>query len=217
MKKDQSQPAGRVPLEMLSVIIPARNEEGCIASTVEHLYVELRLHGIEHEIVVVDDGSTDNTWKVLTGTSPRVPTLRAIQNTGQHGFGRAVTFGFDHMRGDAAVIMMADESDDCRDVVSYWWLLKEGWDAVFGSRFIRGGGLIDYPFHKWILNRLANLFLKILFHSGFNDTTNAFKAYRRTVIEGCRPFLAPHFNGRPAGSFPAVTAPLWVRNESRSH
>jgi len=194
MKKNQHQPVSREPLRMLSVVIPARNEEGCIASTVEHLHVELRLHGIEHEIIVVDDGSTDNTWRVLSATSARVPTLRALQNTGQHGFGRAVALGFDQMCGDAAIIMMADESDDCRDAVSYWRLLNEGWDAVFGSRFVRGGGLIDYPLHKLILNRMANLFLRILFHSGVNDTTNAFKAYRRGVIEGCRPFLSPHFN-----------------------
>src|SRR5262249_21716757 len=140
------------------------------------------------------DGSTDSTWQALNSAISRVPTLRPVQNTRQNGFGRAVAFGFDQMTGDAAVIMMGDESDDCRDVVSYWRLLNEGWDAVFGSRFIRGGGLIDYPFHKLILNRMANWFLRILFHSGVNDTTNAFKAYRRTVIDGCRPFLSPHFN-----------------------
>ena len=194
MKNNRSQAMSREPLRKLSVIIPARNEEACIASTIEHLYVELRLHGIDHEIIVVDDGSTDDTWRVLAGTNARVPTLSAIQNTGQNGFGRAVTLGFDHMSGDAAVVMMADESDDCRDVVSYWRLLNEGWDAVFGSRFVRGGGLIDYPFHKLILNRMANLFLRLSFNSGVNDTTNAFKAYRRSVIEGCRPYLSPHFN-----------------------
>jgi dolichol-phosphate mannosyltransferase len=194
MKVNQPPHTNAEPLRMLSIVIPARNEGACIASTVEHLYVELRLQSVEHEIVVVDDGSTDDTWKVLTSTSSRVPTLRPIQNKGQHGFGRAVVLGFDHMCGDAAVIMMADESDDCRDVFSYWRLLNEGWDAVFGSRFIRGGGVIDYPFHKLVLNRVANLFLRILFNSGVNDTTNAFKAYRRTVIDGCRPFLSPHFN-----------------------
>jgi dolichol-phosphate mannosyltransferase len=182
------------PLRTLSVIIPALNEEGCIASTVEHLYVELRLRGIQHEIVVVDDASTDGTWKVLTDVSARVPTLRPLQNTAKNGFGRAIIFGFDHMRGDAAIVMMADESDDCRDVVAYWRLLNEGWDAVFGSRFVRGGGVIDYPWHKLVINRTANLFLKLLFRTGLNDTTNAFKAYRRSVIEGCRPFLSPHFN-----------------------
>jgi dolichol-phosphate mannosyltransferase len=189
-----NQPLNKEPLQMLSVIIPARNEQGCIASTVEHLYVELRIHGIEHEIVVIDDASTDETWRVLTALSARVRTLRPLQNLGKNGFGRAITFGFDHMRGDAAIVMMADESDDCRDAVSYWRLLNEGWDAVFGSRFIRGGGVIDYPWHKLVLNRMANMFLRILFRSGLNDTTNAFKAYRRNVIEGCRPFLSPHFN-----------------------
>ncbi|HEV2201372.1 MAG TPA: glycosyltransferase family 2 protein [Bryobacteraceae bacterium] len=187
-------PLSKEPLRALSVIIPALNEEGCIASTVEHLYVELRLHGIPHEIVVVDDASTDGTWRVLTEASARLPTLRPLQNTAKNGFGRAIIFGLDHMRGDAAIILMADESDDCRDVLTYWRLLNEGWDAVFGSRFMRGGGVIDYPWHKLVINRMANLFLRLLFRTGLNDTTNAFKAYRRSVIEGCRPFLSPHFN-----------------------
>ena len=187
-------PTSREPLRLLSIVIPAHNEAGCIASTVEHLHLELRLHNIPHEIVVVDDGSTDNTWPILTQLQSQVPTLQPIQNPGLNGFGRAIVFGLDRMQGDAAVIMMSDESDDCRDVVAYWRLLNQGWDAVFGSRFIQGGGVIDYPAHKLIINRLANAFLKVLFNIHLNDTTNAFKAYRRTVIDGCRPFLSPHFN-----------------------
>src|SRR5438552_5343552 len=112
-----SVPRDKAVLQLLSVVIPAQNEEDCIASTVEHLHVELRLHDIPHEIIVVDDGSTDSTWNVVTSLVSRVPTLNPVQNLRQHGFGRAVTLRFDHMRGDAAVIMMADESDDCRDVV----------------------------------------------------------------------------------------------------
>ncbi len=187
-------PTSREPLQLLSIVIPAHNEQGCIAATVEHLYVELRLHGIEHEIVAVDDGSTDHTWIILQKAGERVPTLRPVQNQGEHGFGRAVICGLDHMQGDAAVVMMADESDDCRDVVRYWQTLNEGWDAVFGSRFVRGGGVIDYPRHKLLLNRIANLFLRAIFRVPLNDFTNAFKAYRRAVIDGCRPFLSPHFN-----------------------
>lgn len=184
----------RPPLTLLSIVIPARDEEGCIVSTVEHLHVELRLHNVPHEIVVVDDGSTDATWQLLEQTRERIPNLHPVQNTGRHGFGRAIIFGLDHMTGDAAVVMMADESDDCRDVVRYWHLLNEGWDAVFGSRFVRGGGVIDYPWLKYRVNRLANLFIRLLFNVRLNDTTNAFKAYRRSVIEGCRPLLSPHFN-----------------------
>jgi dolichol-phosphate mannosyltransferase len=98
------------------------------------------------------------------------------------------------MAGDAVVIMMADESDDCRDVVRYWEELNKGVDCVFGSRFTKGGGVIDYPTIKYILNRAANFFIRTLFRHGLNDTTNAFKAYRRTVIDGIRPILSPHFN-----------------------
>jgi dolichol-phosphate mannosyltransferase len=144
--------------------------------------------------VVVDDGSTDGTWHVLEDTAKRIPELVPVKNSGQHGFGRAIQKGLDAAKGDAVVIMMADESDDCRDVVRYWNGLQEGYDCVFGSRFMNGGGTIDYPRIKWMLNRLANLFIRVLFGIRLNDTTNAFKAYRKTVIEGCQPILSPHFN-----------------------
>ncbi len=219
----------KAPLRLLSVIIPARDEEGCIASTVEHLHLELDLRGVPHEIIVVDDGSTDGTWQILqqeatrlngsvsrplwpvTSSEPppchavdvrhgereggtRHQILHCVQNPGPHGFGRAITLGLDSMTGDAAVIFMADESDDCRDVVRYWEKLNEGYDCVFGSRFMKGGGTIDYPPIKLFMNRLANAFVRFLFRHGLNDTTNAFKAYRKEVIDGIRPILSPHFN-----------------------
>jgi dolichol-phosphate mannosyltransferase len=196
---------------LLSIVIPARDEEGCIASTVEHLHLELQLRGVPHEIIVVDDGSTDRTWEILQAEAGRINgsaaqesgdrkqgtervVLRPIKNEGPHGFGRAIVKGLDAMAGDAVVIMMADESDDCRDVVRYWEKLNEGYDCVFGSRFMRGGGTIDYPPIKLFLNRMANAFVRFMFRHGLNDTTNAFKAYRKEVIDGIRPILSPHFN-----------------------
>ena len=181
-------------LSLLSVVIPARNEEGAIPSTLQHLHVELTLREIPHEIVVVDDGSTDRTWEVLTAAAAANPHVRPVRNTGLHGFGRAIQTGLAAMRGDAVVIMMADESDDCRDVVRYWNTLNEGYDCVFGSRFMRGGGVLDYPWLKLVLNRCFNLFIRILFGIRLNDTTNAFKAYRRSVIQGVSPILSQHFN-----------------------
>ena len=182
------------PLGFLTVVIPARDEAGCIGSTVEHLHLELRLNRVPHEIVVVDDGSTDETWRILTELQKTTPALRPLRSRAPHGFGHAIVHGLDHAQGDAIVIMMADESDDCRDVVRYWRSLNEGYDCVFGSRFIGGGGVIDYPPLKLWVNRLANWFIKLLFRIKLNDTTNAFKAYRRTVIDGCRPLISPHFN-----------------------
>jgi dolichol-phosphate mannosyltransferase len=181
-------------LRRLSVVIPARDEEGCIASTVHHLNLELRLRGVPHEIVVVDDGSSDRTGAILVELAREIPELKPVRNDGPHGFGLAIRKGLDVFTGDAVVIMMADESDDCRDVVRYWQELKKGVDCVFGSRFMAGGGVIDYPRVKLALNRMANLFVRMLFRHGLNDTTNAFKAYRRGVIEGCMPILSPHFN-----------------------
>ena len=190
-----TQPAGLPDeLRLLSVVLPARDEEGCIASTIEHLHLELRLHDIPHEIVVVDDGSTDSTWQILQHLGARIPSLVPTQNPAPHGFGRAIIWGLSQMKGDAVVIMMADESDDVRDVVRYWELLREGYDCVFGSRFMKGGGVIDYPRFKLMLNRLANGFLQVLFGVKHNDITNAFKAYRKTTIDGCQPLIAPHFN-----------------------
>ncbi|MBA4135743.1 MAG: cell wall biosynthesis glycosyltransferase [Opitutus sp.] len=187
-------PAPAAPLRLYSIVIPARDEQDSLPPTVTDIYETLRREGVPHEIVVVDDGSRDRTWAVLQELKENIPTLAPVQNPGPHGFGRAVVYGLNNMQGDSVAIMMADASDSPEDAVRYWRLLNEGWDCVFGSRFVEGGEVIDYPRVKLLVNRLANFFVRIGFNIPLNDTTNAFKAYRRTVIEGCRPFLAPHFN-----------------------
>lgn len=182
------------PLKLYSIVIPAHNEEESLPPTVADIHAVLVREGVPHEIVVVDDGSKDRTWAVLQELKKKIPTLAPVRNPGPHGFGRAVQYGLNHMQGDACAIMMADASDSPDDAVRYWRLLNEGWDCALGSRFVKGGKVIDYPRVKLLVNRLANFLVRIGFNIPLNDTTNAFKAYRRTVIEGCRPFLAPHFN-----------------------
>lgn len=194
MSGSRSRPPFQPPLTLYSIVIPAHNEEESLPPTVRDLYAVLTRENVPHEIVVVDDGSKDGTWQVLQELKKTVPTLAPVQNKGPNGFGRAVIFGLNHMKGDACTIMMADASDSPDDAVKYWRLLNEGWDCAFGSRFVKGGKVIDYPRVKLMVNRLANLLVRIGFNIALNDTTNAFKAYRRTVIEGCRPFLSPHFN-----------------------
>ena len=182
------------PLTLFSVVLPARDEEASLPPTLRAIYDAFTGAGISHELIVVDDGSRDSTWAVLQSLRSEIPTLAPVQNPGPHGFGRAIVYGLNHMRGDAVVIMMADASDSPADAVRYWHLLNEGYECAFGSRFIRGGQVRDYPRVKLLVNRLANLFIRVLFRHGLNDTTNAFKAYRREVIDGVRPILSPHFN-----------------------
>lgn len=178
----------------LSLVMPARNEEGCIATTLQRFTEVLGRSGIPYEIVVVDDGSTDATADRLGALSALHPEIVPVSNAGRNGFGMAVRYGLTQATGDAVAIVMADGSDSPEDAIQYYRKLQEGYDCVFGSRFIRGGRVIDYPRHKLILNRMANAFIRILFGLSFNDTTNAFKCYRREVIEGMQPLISPHFN-----------------------
>jgi dolichol-phosphate mannosyltransferase len=182
-------------LQLFSVIMPARDEEESLPETLRAIFKTFTAVGVPHELVVVDDGSKDSTWAVLESLRAEIPTLAPVRNPGPHGFGRAIIYGINNSAGDAVVIMMADASDSPADAVKYWRMLNDqGYECAFGSRFIKGGKVIDYPRVKLFVNRLANLLVKFFFRIPLNDTTNAFKAYRRTVIDGCRPLLAPHFN-----------------------
>lgn len=179
----------------LSIIIPAYNEEGSIEETIQTLYNKLLEEKIEHEILVVNDNSKDNTLQLLAKMCKTIPTLVIYTNQGPNGFGNAIRFGLDKYTGDCVAIMMADLSDDPDDLVVFYRRLSVGdVDCVFGSRFIKGGKLVDYPFVKLIINRIANLIIQIVIGIKYNDATNAFKLYKRKVISGISPLLAPHFN-----------------------
>ena len=179
---------------ILSVVIPAHNEIGSIAATVETLVDALEAEGIEHEVLVVDDHSRDGTGELVAQIAERRPSVRCVRNEGRGGFGFAVRCGLEHYRGDAVAVMMADLSDSPRDLVMYWRLLEQGFECAFGSRFMPGGRTEGYPRFKLLINRLVNLAIRILFRHGYNDTTNAFKAYRREVIDNIQPLLSNHFN-----------------------
>jgi dolichol-phosphate mannosyltransferase len=178
----------------LSIVIPAYNEEGSIAETVETLHATLVRYQIPNEIVVVNDNSKDNTLRILQELQQSIPTLVILTNPGPNGFGMAVRYGLERFTGDCVAVMMADLSDAPEDLVKFYFKLTEGYDCVFGTRFSRGGKTIDYPKVKLLINRMANLIIKLCFGFKYNDTTNAFKMYRKSTIEGLKPFLAPHFN-----------------------
>jgi dolichol-phosphate mannosyltransferase len=167
---------------LLSVVIPAKDEEGCIEGTISALIGTLTAAQIPHEIVVVDDGSEDATAEKVRKMAAVDSSIRLIENRGRHGFGLAVRRGLEHFTGDCVAVFMADASDSPDDLVRYYRIIEEGYDCAFGSRFIKGGRIIDYPRRKLLLNRLANTFVSALFRLQYNDVTNAFKCYRREVV-----------------------------------
>lgn len=178
----------------LSLVIPARNESGNIAATVETVAERLEREQIPYEVVVVDDGSGDGTVEEVNRCRRQNPAIVLIQNTGPHGFGYAVRRGLEAFTGDAVVIMMADGSDDPEDVIRYYYTLRDRAECAFGSRWIRGANVEGYPRLKRFLNRVSNRIIQLMFGLSYSDVTNAFKGYRREVIEGCQPLLSPHFN-----------------------
>jgi dolichol-phosphate mannosyltransferase len=178
----------------LSVVIPAHNEGEGIGETVSTLASVLTAERIPHEILVVDDASSDDTAAVVGEVSARNPSVRCVRSHLPPGFGCAVRAGLDHYTGDAVAVFMADSSDSPADLVRYHRVLMDGFDCAFGSRFVHGGRTIDYPLPKLVVNRIVNLAIRVMFRHGYNDTTNAFKAYRREVIDTIRPLLSNHFN-----------------------
>jgi dolichol-phosphate mannosyltransferase len=179
----------------LSVVIPAYNEEQSIVETLDKIEQAFARVKIDHEILVVNDNSKDNTLSVLEKAAERNSNIRFVTNPGPNGFGFAVRYGLERFSGDCVAIMMADLSDSPYDLIRFYTTMLEGnYDCVFGSRFIKGGQLIDYPWLKKIINRIANTIIRLVMRINYNDTTNAFKLYRRHTIEGLKPFLAPHFN-----------------------
>jgi dolichol-phosphate mannosyltransferase len=178
----------------LSIVIPAHNEEDSIQPVLRSLCEALGAAAIPYEIVVVNDHSKDGTRAVVTEVARDFPAVRCVDNPGPGGFGLAVRAGLDAFTGDAVAIVMADGSDPPEDVVRCYAELGTGVDCVFGSRFMAESVVVDYPGFKLAINRLANLFIKLLFRIPLNDTTNAFKLYRRETIDGLRPLLSHHFN-----------------------
>ena len=176
----------------VSVIIPVRNEELLIKKTIDQLENELK--NLPHEIIFINDFSTDNTSKIIEEVIKTKDTINLYENA-KRGLGGAITEGINKAEGEAVCIMMSDLSDDIADLRKYYNIIKdEKVDAVFGSRFIKESKIVDYPKKKLILNRIFNLVTKLLFISDYNDFTNAFKIYKKSALLKTFPLVSESFN-----------------------
>jgi dolichol-phosphate mannosyltransferase len=179
----------------LCVLLPAYNEAKHLPTTLMGIYQVLVHAGIAHNILVVNDHSTDESVTVMGALKQQIPTLNYINNAYGQGFGNTVRYGLDHWKGDVVAIVMADASDSPEDLLVYYRkLCTSQEDCVFGSRFMLGSNVVGYPAQKLFFNRTFNLLVRVLVDWRFNDFTNAFKLYRREVIDSCRPYRSHNFS-----------------------
>jgi len=181
--------------DFYSIVIPARNEADSLTETVQGIHRECGKAGVPYEIVLVNDHSTDKTSQTIADLAKQGISIRECPNNYSPGFGNAVRCGLRQARGGVVALVMADGSEDPGDVVKFYEkIVKEGFDCCFGDRWSARGSVSGYPLHKLLINRIVNVGIMLLFGIGYKDVTNAFKAYKREVIQGCRPLLSNHFN-----------------------
>ena len=178
----------------LSIIIPAKDEEGDIENTLISVHKILKTNNVEHEILIINDHSVDSTLEILSSLKKKVKELRIINNSGKPGCGLAIRQGLENYSGDIVAIVMADGSDSPKDLINFYFKSVKNYTCVFGTRFSSGGSTKDYPIVKYIMNRFFNNLVRLIFRIKYDDITNAFKVYTREAIEGSKPFLSNHFN-----------------------
>ena len=181
-------------MSLISVVIPCRNEEDNVVQTIAGIQKEFESQGIDYEIIIINDGSTDGTARRVEQRSAQDEKIRLVHNHPPYGFGNAIRKGLEEYKGDYVIIVMADASDDPKDMVHYVEEMQKGYDCCFGNRWGNGSVVKNYPQHKLLLNRLANLFIRFLFQLKYGDVSNAFKSYSRETINGIKPLLSHHFN-----------------------
>ena len=195
-------------IKSINIIVPLKNEEGGIKILIENLKPVIEKIKKEATITLIDDHSSDSTWSILQEYEKNFNFIKVYKNEKTTGFGNALKYGIEKNQDDVIIIFMGDCSDNPNDILEYIKFLDEGYDCVFGSRFIKDSKLNDYPFIKFVLNRLANNFIRILFFLKYNDVTNAFKAYKKKTLDECNPIISQHFN---------INAELCLKSIIRGH
>jgi len=166
---------------VISIVVPTYNEADSLPLLAERLHAALS--GRDWELVVVDDGSPDGTADLAEALAPRIP-VRVVRRAAKSGLASAVMAGFREARGDLLVCMDADLSHPPEVVPGLVDAIVGGADLAVGSRYVRGGGTIDWPLRRRIVSRVACLLGNALVP--VRDATSGFFALRRASIDGVK-------------------------------
>jgi glycosyltransferase involved in cell wall biosynthesis len=169
-----------LPEPLTSLVVPVFNEADNIVPFLRDVEREVQE---PHEILLVYDFPEDSTLPAVAAMQPPCPAVRLVHNTLGRGVLNALKAGFHASRGDVVVVMMADRSDEPRDVAALTRLVREGADVAAGSRYVRGGRQEGGPLLKRTLSWLAGISLHWFAGLPIHDATNNFRAYSRRVVE----------------------------------
>lgn len=164
---------------MISVIVPTYNEADSLPPLIHRL--NKAMEGHTWELVVVDDGSPDGTADVAARLSAKHPVW-VVRRPGKAGLASAVIAGFREARGDILVVMDADLSHPPETVPALINAIEAGADLAVGSRYVSGGGTMDWPLSRRIVSRVACLMGNVLVP--VRDATSGFFAVRQSAIDG---------------------------------
>jgi len=167
---------------LLSIVIPAHNEEENLEELLKKIRSSLDSKVVNYEIIIVDDNSTDGTGEFADLASSKDRRIKAIHRKGGASFGKTLREGVEGSSGDVIVPLMGDLSDDPGEIPRLVEALDKGFDIAAGSRFLPGSSIEGYPTLKMLANRCFNTFAATVFGLQVKDLTNAFKAYRREVL-----------------------------------
>ncbi|MCZ7355813.1 MAG: flippase-like domain-containing protein [Candidatus Methanoperedens sp.] len=172
-------------MSKISIVVPAHNEEENLANLLGELLPVLEGHEEtrDYELIIVNDNSTDRTPQIIETLADLNPRIKPVHMLSNPGFGNAIKEGFRNAKGDIIIPVMGDLSDDPEDIIKLVQKIEEGYDIAYGSRFIEGGRTDGYPYAKMIANRTFNNSVRLLFGIKHKDITNAFKAYRKEVLD----------------------------------
>ena len=164
----------------LTIVIPAHNEEASLYATISSLEAIIM---VPHEVIVVNDHSSDNTAKTIDELSVKFNNIRLINNDTEPGFTNAIKKGFSKARGEMIVLVMADSSDDPHSINEMYKKIMEGYDVVCASRYMKHGKKLGGRFLQTLFSRWSGLSLCYLTGIPTHDASNAFKMYRKEALD----------------------------------